>query len=73
MSQEEEVIRAITEFGYVDRKIAINELGIWNLTSLISKMRQKGYDITSNWHKGTNRYGRKVKWVDYRIGNDENK
>jgi len=70
MSQELEIIRAIKEFGYVDRKMGINELGIWNLTAVISKMRQKGYDIVSIEHKGVNRYGRKVKWCSYKLGEE---
>jgi len=30
MSQKADVLRALKEFGKVDRKIAINELGVWN-------------------------------------------
>ena len=68
MTQEEEVLRVMSELGYVNRKIAINELGIWNLTALISSMRQKGHMIINEWHTGKNRYGRKVRWCDYKMG-----
>ena len=67
MSQKNDVLRAMKEFGYVDRKIAINELGVWNLPEIIRKLRNDGHFIETITRKGVNRYGRKVEWGEYVI------
>jgi len=68
MSQKNDVLRAMKEFGYVDRKIAINELGVWNLPDVIMGLRQDGVDVQTVMKKGLNRYGNKVSWGEYRLG-----
>jgi hypothetical protein len=65
MSQKADVLRALKEFGKVDRKIAINELGVWNLPEVIRGLRSEGYFIETITRKGVNRYGRKVEWGEY--------
>ena len=71
MSQEMMVLNHLVTFGTISSLEAIQEYGITRLSDRIYRLRNKGYKITNDWITGSNRFGKKVRWVKYTL--EENK
>lgn len=63
--QADRVIDYIRRNGSIDRKRAMNEIGVANLTARISALRHAGIPVRDRWQTGENRYGEPVKWKEY--------
>ena len=71
MNQEQRIIEYMRDFGSITPLDAMRDLGIMRLASRISDLRQRGYRITRDFEKGTNRYGEHTKWARYKLEEDE--
>ncbi len=67
IGQIELVLKYIDEHGSISSWQAMKELGIMRLGSVISMMRKRGYNITTELEKTTTRYGRKTSYAVYRL------
>lgn len=67
MTQEERIIRHLTDYGSITTLEAMQEYGIMRLASRICDLRKGGYNITSETVKGKNRYGEATHYSKYRM------
>ena len=57
--------------GSVDRYHAMHEIGIVNVTAVISILRKRGVNIVADIHKVTNRYNKPVRYATWRLVEEE--
>ena len=60
------VITYLEEYGSVTRLQAMEDIGVANITAVITKLRKAGYNIETERVKTKNRYGEPVvygRWV----------
>lgn len=69
MTQNERIIRHLTDYGSITSKEAITEYGIMRLASRISDLRKLGYPIVGETETGKNRYGEATRYSRYRLEN----
>ena len=67
MNQETRILDYMQEFGSITPLDAFRDLGVMRLASRISDLKSRGYEIDTEFEKGTNRYGEKVKYARYRL------
>lgn len=69
MSKKAKQMRRVTnyidDFGSITRLEAMRDLGVANLTAVISSLRKRGVDIETNMTEGKNRYGETVHYAVY--------
>lgn len=70
MKQVEIVLDYMAKHGGITRMEAF-QIGIANLPARISDLNQLGFEICKVWHSGENRYGANVRWIEYRLGREE--
>ncbi len=66
MNQDTMVLKYIAENGSIDNKKAIDNLGVYRLSSCINRLR-KLYDIKTNMVSMINRYGNKCSYAKYSL------
>ena len=64
-TQNERILKYISDFGSITQLEALADLGIMRLASRISDLKMKGYDIDSSYISVKNRYGEKCKIKRY--------
>lgn len=64
-TQNERILKYISDFGSITQLEALADLGIMRLASRISDLKMKGYDIDSSFISVKNRYGEKCKIKRY--------
>lgn len=64
---KELVLKYINDFGSITTFEAFTELGCTRLSEYIRQLRQE-HNITDEWIKTKNRYGKKVEYKKYRMG-----
>ena len=57
--------------GSVDRYQAMHDIGIVNVTAVISILRKRGVNIVADIHKVTNRYNKPVRYATWRLVEEE--
>ena len=65
MTQREQIIEYITEFGSITPMQAFADLGITKLATRISEMRKDGMDFKIEMVSVKNRYGKSVSYAQY--------
>ena len=65
MTQREQIIEYITEFGSITPMQAFADLGITKLATRISEMRKDGMDFKIEMVSTKNRYGKSVSYAKY--------
>ena len=65
MTQREQIIEYITEFGSITPMQAFADLGITKLATRISEMRKDGMDFKIEMVSTKNRYGKSVSFAKY--------
>ena len=65
MTQREQIIEYITEFGSITPMQAFADLGITKLATRISEMRKDGMDFKIEMVSVKNRYGKSVSFAKY--------
>ncbi len=70
MSQCERILKYMNEHGSITTLEAFIDMGITRLSGRIHDLRQKGYNIKSEWIDVTNRYGETVTCCKYYIADE---
>ena len=65
ITQNERIIRHLTDFGSITTWEAIQEYGITRLPARIFDIKEKGYKIIDQIEQSTNRYGETVNFKRY--------
>ena len=71
LKQREMVLDHLTKFRGITDAQAYSKYGIRDLASRIRDLRKRGYDIKSIWCSQPNRWGKKVRFVEYRLVKNE--
>ena len=72
MNQREQIYDYIVGFGSITPMDAFADLGITKLATRVSEMRAEGVDIIGEWESKKNRYGKTIRYMRYRIGDQNN-
>ena len=67
-AQLERVKEYMIAHGSITIREALNDLGVYSLSSRISQLIKLGFPITKGWHELTNRYGESIKIRRYYYG-----
>lgn len=67
MTQNERIIRHLTDYGSITSLEAMSEYGIMRLASRISDLKKLGYPIIGEIETGKNRYGELTRFSRYRL------
>ena len=65
--QREQVLKYMEDFGSITPLQAVADLGIYRLAARISDLKKAGYKITKRMMKAKNRYGKTVRFAEYRL------
>ena len=71
MNQGEQVIEYLKHVGSITPMDAFFDLGITKLATRISELKKDGFSFVENWRKDKNRFGKPVKFMVYRLADDE--
>jgi hypothetical protein len=72
VDQTDRVLKYINDFGSITRAQAFTDLGIANLTAVISRLRHDfGVNIVTDTIHARNRYNEKCSYAKYRIEEDK--
>lgn len=66
MTQNERIMRHLTDYGSITSMEAMTEYGIMRLASRISELRTAGVPIIGEYVTSKNRYGEPVTYKRYR-------
>lgn len=67
MTQCEQIIRHLEDYGTITSLEAIVEYGILRLASRINDLKRMGYAISSETQTGKNRYGESTHFSVYKL------
>lgn len=67
MTQNDRILRHLTDFGTITQVEALQEYGIMRLASRVNDLRKLGHPIITERVDGVNRYGEKCHWARYRM------
>lgn len=68
MTQGERILKYIDEKGSITPFEAFTELGVTKLATRVSELRRAGEKIQKKMVSGTNRFGEKIQYMEYRRG-----
>lgn len=67
ITQYDRVLDHLKKNGKLSQKQAINLYGAYRLSAIIHVLRKDGYDISTNYKSGKNRFGDNVTWAEYKL------
>ncbi len=67
MTQCERVLKYMRDFGSIDPKQAIGDLGVYRLGARVYDLKKRGYKIRRRMVTAKNRYGEPVRFAEYRL------
>lgn len=67
MTQREQILRYMRDFGSITAKDAFDDLGCERLASRIGELRKNGIGISTTMETKPNRYGKPVTYARYRL------
>ena len=65
MTNLERIKRHLLDYGTITQLECAKEYGNYRLSEYIRQLRQEGWNITSEWQKGKNRYNEDTHYVKY--------
>ena len=65
MTQCERVLKYMQDFGSINPKQAMEDLGVMRLAARVADLKKAGYKITKRSATGCNRYDEKVIFAEY--------
>lgn len=68
MTQGERILDYIDTYGSITPMEAWEHLGVTKLATRISELRRGGEKIEKRYVTGTNRFGEKIQYMEYRRG-----
>lgn len=66
-TQYNTVLKHLTYYGKITSWEAFTEYGITRLSAIIFNLRENGYNIRSEMHSTTNRFGNKTSFSEYKL------
>ncbi len=70
-TQNQRILDYIDKYGGITQREADDYLAITRLPSRIFDLRDRGYNIVSEWVNGNNRFGEPVRVKRYRFADEE--
>ena len=67
LTQYDRVLDHLQRNGKLSQKQAIRLFGAYRLSDIIYRMRRDGYNISTNFKSGKNRFGDNVSWAEYKL------
>ena len=67
LTQYDRVLDHLQRNGKLSQKQAIRLFGAYRLSDIIYRMRRDGYNISTNYKSGKNRFGDNVSWAEYKL------
>lgn len=67
LTQYDRVLDHLKKNKKLSQKQAINLYGAYRLSAIIYTLRKDGYNITTNFKSGKNRFGDNVSWAEYKL------
>lgn len=67
MTQDERVLEHLKKNGKISQKRAISLFGAYRLSAIIYRLRNAGWDISTTYKSGKNRFGDNVSWAEYKL------
>ena len=67
LTQYDRVIDHLQRNGKLSQKQAIRLFGAYRLSAIIYRLRKDGYNISSTFKSGKNRFGDSVCWAEYKL------
>ena len=67
LTQYDRVLDHLKKNKKLSQKQAINLYGAYRLSAIIYNLRKDGYNITTNFKSGKNRFGDSVSWAEYKL------
>lgn len=68
MTQNERLLRHLTDYGSITPVEALSDYGIMRLGARIYDLKREGHVITCELVEGRNRYGERTRYARYRMG-----
>ena len=70
MTQKELILKYINDFGSITSFQAYADLGITQLATRVSELKEQGYVFHTEPHTAKNRYGKPMRYVKYYLTNE---
>ena len=70
-TQRDRVLKYIRDFGCITSWSAYQDLGVSQLGARIFELKEQGYEFKKRRVTGTNRYGEKTHYDEYRLKEDK--
>lgn len=67
LTQYDRVLDHLQRNGKLSQKQAIRLFGAYRLSAIIYRLRKDGYNISSTFKTGKNRFGDSVSWAEYKL------
>lgn len=67
LTQYDRVLDHLQRNGKLSQKQAINLYGCYRLSAVIYLLRKDGYNISTSYKSGKNRFGDSVSWAEYKL------
>lgn len=67
LTQYDRVLDHLLKNKKLSQKQAINLYGAYRLSAIIYNLRKDGYNISTNFKSGKNRFGDSVSWAEYKL------
>ena len=67
LTQYDRVLDHLKKNKKLSQKQAINLYGAYRLSAIIYNLRKDGYNISTNFKSGKNRFGDTVSWAEYKL------
>ena len=67
LTQYDRVLDHLQRNGKLSQKQAIRLFGAYRLSAIIHRLRKDGYNISSTFKSGKNRFGDAVSWAEYKL------
>ena len=67
LTQYDRVLDHLQRNGKLSQKQAIRLFGAYRLSAIIHRLRKDGYNISSTFKSGKNRFGDIVSWAEYKL------
>ena len=67
LTQYDRVLDHLLKNKKLSQKQAINLYGAYRRSAIIYNLRKDGYNISTNFKSGKNRFGDTVSWAEYKL------
>lgn len=72
ITQRDRVLQYIRDFGFITSWQAYADLGVTQLATRISELKEQGYEFGTTTKTKPNRYGDKTRYIEYGLVGEPN-